>query len=840
MVPNNLIRSMSLVLAPALVFAICLISPARAQFGGSRSGGSGGLFGGSNSSSGGSGGLFGGSKSSGSSGGLFGGGNSNSNRGQSNSIFGGSNSGNNKSSNLFNPQGSSGLGNSTQSKKSDNSGSGGGLFSQPSNNNSANKILGNLAPGSNKNSSSGLSLSTNGSTSGKTNQSKTNSILGGTLSPNKIAIDNKSSLASQNNGFQIGSTNNSTLRNSLPTAPKGGKPLERDFAVGSRTGSLAVKNTPNGNAGSLMSKGANSSSGLAINRSQMFGDLGGQLSNVRGPVDKNFLAGNATKNTKGLSTVGNPLGAQKATAKDVRNAIITGVVVGTVINRAADLAWGASHPSWTVGDWSVGDSGVCLGGSYYVDDGQNDSAGYFVEADPTAIDENAAGTVPSVNIAPIQQPANRFAELVRPHKNQLPSKVTVADRAIGRKIKAEFDNQLNSQVDNLLESYESLGLAPEQRDSFVAKHVKPNMDAAAVATFTAAVTELDVDAFQRAGKQLEISSQQIQETLPCIKLSRGLADLKKAIDDGESAEKITALSRRLKNAARELSMKREQREEFTEAVENLADAVQIREALEERPLARSGALVDAPQGEVPVVYYPQLAPAGKVFLIGREVLAVGTASKGDLVVSRDQADEILNVVKPVGDPIEAVTQESAKSAPRSGTVIINPRDSGTNLSYTINDYPFTLEPGKFHHLPSDQTWTISFDRGNGTNGRYTLSDGTFIFTPKNAMWDLESRKIAVTLENPSLTGRFHAVVENEKVVIPAGRTLSIKSAYPVVVGFDRGDGSEPVYKKLLTGNYAAAVNQQDGLWELYADDGIASDDAAEGPPGVGKTGKSDS
>jgi hypothetical protein len=73
----------------------------------------------------------------------------------------------------------------------------------------------------------------------------------------------------------------------------------------------------------------------------------------------------------------------------------------------------------------------------------------------------------------------------------------------------------------------------------------------------------------------------------------------------------------------------------------------------------------------------------------------------------------------------------------SGLILVNPEDTQSPVSYQLNRQPFELQSGYNQQLGGPGTWLIEFDRGNGNGlARYTLTDGTYVFTLTDAGWEL--------------------------------------------------------------------------------------------------------
>jgi hypothetical protein len=90
-------------------------------------------------------------------------------------------------------------------------------------------------------------------------------------------------------------------------------------------------------------------------------------------------------------------------------------------------------------------------------------------------------------------------------------------------------------------------------------------------------------------------------------------------------------------------------------------------------------------------------------------------------------------------PSRIVVQQPTK--PREGAdlpiKIVSPDDAGTPLTYTLNGYEYTIEPGNEQLLKNDRAWVIRFDRGEdfGT-AEYSLSPGTYEFELTKRGWEV--------------------------------------------------------------------------------------------------------
>jgi hypothetical protein len=78
-------------------------------------------------------------------------------------------------------------------------------------------------------------------------------------------------------------------------------------------------------------------------------------------------------------------------------------------------------------------------------------------------------------------------------------------------------------------------------------------------------------------------------------------------------------------------------------------------------------------------------------------------------------------------------------------------------------------------------------------------------------------KFEVTLDNALNNQEFNFIFQGDDLAIPAGGARTLVSDYPVVVKFDRGNGSNFVSKStpLTIGNLQIGVNATDNMWDLF-------------------------
>ena len=100
--------------------------------------------------------------------------------------------------------------------------------------------------------------------------------------------------------------------------------------------------------------------------------------------------------------------------------------------------------------------------------------------------------------------------------------------------------------------------------------------------------------------------------------------------------------------------------------------------------------------------------------------------------------------------------EDRRWAALSGTLIVNHPSSTATINYNIDGNHYVMEPGMRQKLPGDRKWVIEFDRGqNFGQSAYTLSPGTYHFTPSDLGWQLYRQRFDVVLDNSQSNQEFH-------------------------------------------------------------------------------------
>jgi hypothetical protein len=235
-----------------------------------------------------------------------------------------------------------------------------------------------------------------------------------------------------------------------------------------------------------------------------------------------------------------------------------------------------------------------------------------------------------------------------------------------------------------------------------------------------------------------------------------------------------------------------------------------------------------------VGYDPQVVAAGGT-TASEDIVSIPAEPEPNQTLMADNASS--DGVTPVaGESLEsAVGETAAQSAHDEGTgsegndsqstteptesenkiILANPEDSGGPVSYDLSGFAYTIEPGSIQTLTTRPSWVVTFDRG-GSFGQasYTLTNGTFTFTPTEKGWDLIETSYEVTLDNSRNETDFHYLRNGTPESVKAGQRLTVTHKFPHQILFDRGDGGEPGDRILERGTYLIAVNENTGLFDI--------------------------
>jgi hypothetical protein len=450
------------------------------------------------------------------------------------------------------------------------------------------------------------------------------------------------------------------------------------------------------------------------------------------------------------------------------------------------------------------------GGGDFFDSGYSDS-GYLSSGYVTPA--SYAEMAPIESAPPeMASPINPISSM-QPNRNPTAAMVTVADAATVRKIAQAMDDRLEERLESLKELLAPALWNDDLREDFLKANMKPEMDSTAVNELKNSLIDSDADGAERAAKKLGIRTAAMEAVSPRLRATKELSDLKKAMLQAESVRAVDASARRFNAALGALELDRSKRFEARTVSQEIYDELRVRIDLDSK-ITDVGKMAVVPLSETSVVFYPPLAPAGKVFQLPGGSLAVGAGKKGDMAVGTAKASALLGVaVLQTGD-VDDVTPQVADAPPPALAITI-PASAGRQVAYTLNGYKYQIGAGQSQNLDVG-SYVIEFDRGAGRGKTsYTLSSGIYEFVEKDGGLDLQQKKFNVNIVNPSRVGAFNYIVDGQPVALPAGAAQQISSLTPVIVAFDHGDGTDVSYKKLGTGTYLAAIDEDDGKWDLF-------------------------
>src|SRR5208337_1763956 len=100
---------------------------------------------------------------------------------------------------------------------------------------------------------------------------------------------------------------------------------------------------------------------------------------------------------------------------------------------------------------------------------------------------------------------------------------------------------------------------------------------------------------------------------------------------------------------------------------------------------------------------------------------------------------------PVANPAPATTETVR---------IVNPADTEATLAFSVAGQTYSLAAGKVQELSVAPNTVIEFDRGNNAgSGRYTLSEGNYVFGATPSGWELYRLGDTTLAANPAVAVR---------------------------------------------------------------------------------------
>lgn len=267
--------------------------------------------------------------------------------------------------------------------------------------------------------------------------------------------------------------------------------------------------------------------------------------------------------------------------------------------------------------------------------------------------------------------------------------------------------------------------------------------------------------------------------------------------------------------------------ESTPAVADLAAPLKaLKTWVEARKLIEAatpgkGSVAKLPAGnDVTLIFDPTL-PVGAAIVISDQAMLIGHEGHSSLVISTGNAAEALGMPIVTGTPLAEAEGEEVTG----GVLVINPASSRGTVNYNINGNHYVAQPGmwqKLAPLSAGRTWLIEYDRGEKFGpASYTLAPGTYHFTPTDLGWQFYRQRFEIVLDNSQSNQEFNFIFQGQDLIVPAGGGRTLTSSYPIVVRFDRGNGSKFVAKSvpITVGTVQIGVNATDNLWDLFPTSG---------------------
>jgi hypothetical protein len=227
--------------------------------------------------------------------------------------------------------------------------------------------------------------------------------------------------------------------------------------------------------------------------------------------------------------------------------------------------------------------------------------------------------------------------------------------------------------------------------------------------------------------------------------------------------------------------------------------------------ATAGQPVPLPTGIVTIVYHPKL-PERSVVVVNPQTVMIGTGGQGEFHIEQGYVAQALGYPLQDGTPLPV----SPSKVVRSGILILNPTPA--KVQFVIDERPVSLEPGYQHVLGVDRAKVVSFDQGDRRETvRYELKPGTYRFGIESEGLNLRAVTYEVAVSNAGNAEPFRYVVQGEQAALEPEAAKTHTSNYPLVISFDRGNGSatKQVRWEQKQGTLQVSINPQDNLWDLY-------------------------
>lgn len=251
--------------------------------------------------------------------------------------------------------------------------------------------------------------------------------------------------------------------------------------------------------------------------------------------------------------------------------------------------------------------------------------------------------------------------------------------------------------------------------------------------------------------------------------------------------------------------------ELTPMIGELKTWIEARQ-LVEAATPGTGSVAKLPTGKISLIHDPG-QPVGTAIVLSDKAMLIGNQGRGPLSIELGNAAEALGLPIVTGDAVA----DLQGAEPSQGILIFNPESSKGTVNYNVNGQHFVAEPGMVQRLDGNTPYVVEFDRGQGFGPSvYRVRPGSYEFTPTDLGWQLYRTRYDVVMDNSANQQEFHFIFNGEAMTVPAGGAKTLTSDYPIVVRYDRGNGSEFVAKMMkFSGNVQVGVNAADNMWDLF-------------------------
>ncbi|HVX61831.1 MAG TPA: hypothetical protein VHC19_14545 [Pirellulales bacterium] len=327
-------------------------------------------------------------------------------------------------------------------------------------------------------------------------------------------------------------------------------------------------------------------------------------------------------------------------------------------------------------------------------------------------------------------------------------------------------------------------------------------------------SRVDLTEVDRLGRDLGMTSASLDRLESGYQLDGELDQLKRMITDEEDSVRIAqAVNSLQRKARRRLSLASKGSETvFRQKLDSLSEACFARDLLTQRSGAKTLAW---PTGEASVIYDPQ-TPDGEVSLLSQECLLVGAQGRLDrMQVGRGYASALLGVPTYQGEP---VPDKSNAAIQQAGMLITNP--TTVAFKFLIDGTKYELPAGFSQQIPLKAA-ELKFQNVRGKKeGWSKLNSGAYQFAyEQRDGWKIYSVKYQLWVVNRNNKRSFTYLVDNKTATVAPGAEKYHTSAWPIVVAFDRGDGSTCLKRFTSTAKNDTVVvpgfDAQNNRWDLF-------------------------